>query len=36
MLPITKASPVSRKGGTWRSETPSDASVAHSAIAPRA
>src|SRR6185369_7288276 len=35
-LPITSASPVSRKGGTCWSETPSDARVAHSAIAPSA
>src|SRR2546423_2956649 len=36
MLPITSARPVSRTGGTCASETPSAASVAHNAIAPRA
>src|SRR6185295_1992681 len=35
-LPITSASPVRRNGGTWASATPSDASVAQSAIAPSA
>src|SRR3954471_18081338 len=35
-LPIVRARPVRRKGGTWASDVPSEARVAQNAIAPRA
>ena len=35
-LPMMSAMPVSRKGGMWVRDTPSEAREAHSAMAPRA